>query len=355
MKKVFKMILWILVSLIALAGLGIGYLTLSEYRPAAVESAELTGASERAPKVGDTLTALSFNVGYCGLPAESDFFMDGGKMSRVASRDIVERNLAGVVDVIQREACDLTLLQEVDRAPGSKRSYYVDEAGALDTALGGQSAFATNFQCSFVPIPPLDPIGQVHSGIMTRSNLNALEASRIRLPSPFSWPLSTCNLKRCLLVTRIPVDGQNRQLVVVNLHLEAYDDGAGKAAQTKVLVDFLTQEYDTGNYVVAGGDFNQWLPGVDQTKFPAKATGAYIPGTIDASILPTDWTYAADDSTPTCRSNDMAYDAANPLNQLYVIDGFILSPNVQLQSVKTLPLNFQYADHNPVRVEFTLS
>jgi endonuclease/exonuclease/phosphatase family metal-dependent hydrolase len=228
----------------------------------------------------------------------------------------------------------------------------VDETAAL-ASLGAQSAFASNFLCPFVPIPVTDPMGKVDSGVMTLSNLSVSEAARLSLPSPFRWPISTCNLKRCLLATRIPVEG-GKELVVVNLHLEAFDDGAGKAAQTKVLADFLTKEYESGNYVVAGGDFNQWLPGVDQTKYPARTTGAYIPGNVDRSILPEGWTFAADDSTPTCRSGDKPYDAANPENYFYVIDGFILSPNVSLKSVRALPLGFQFSDHNPVRIEFEL-
>ena len=39
------------------------------------------------------------------------------------------------------------------------------------------------------------------------------------------------------------------RLVAVNLHLEAYDDGEGKAAQTAMLFDILEEEYAKGNYV----------------------------------------------------------------------------------------------------------
>ena len=353
MKKFLKGFLSVLGCLVLLAGLGILYLTLTEYRPEASEAAPLSGAAQRAPKAGDTLSAVSFNIGYCGLPAEADFFMDGGKMTRVGSKDIIERDLAGVTEILKAQKSDLTLLQEVDR--NSKRSYGVNEEVALRQSLSGQTAFASNFLCPFVPIPPLDPIGKVDSGIMTLSGLAAESATRIRLPSPFVWPFSTCNLKRCLLVTRIPVEGSDKELVVVNLHLEAFDDGAGKAAQTKVLVGILAEEYAKGNYVLAGGDFNQWLPGVDTSKYPVRTDGAYVPGTVEASILPSGWTYAADDTTPTCRQNSIPYDLSNPEIQHYVIDGFILSPNLTLQSVRTLPLNFQYTDHNPVRIEFTLS
>ena len=43
--------------------------------------------------------------------------------------------------------------------------------------------------------------------------------------------------------------------MVFNLHLEAYDNGEGKIAQSKKLADVLSQEYAKGNYVIAGGDF----------------------------------------------------------------------------------------------------
>jgi len=353
MKKFLKALLWTALCAALLAGLGLGYLTLKEYRPAASEAAALSGSASRAPRPGEALTAVSFNIGYCGLPAEADFFLDGGAMTRVGSRDIIERDLAGVTEALQAQAADLMLIQEVDL--GARRSYGVDQVAALGEALGGQSAFARNFLCPFVPIPVFDPIGRVDSGILTVSGLRADAATRVRLPSPFSWPLSACNLKRCLLVTRIPVEGTDRQLVVVNLHLEAYDDGAGKAAQTRVLADFLTEEYEKGNYVLAGGDFNQWLPGADRSKYPVKAQGAYAPGAVERSMLPEGWTFASDDSAPTCRLNDRPYDPSDPGTQHYVIDGFILSPNLALQSVKTVPLGFRYADHNPVRIEFSMS
>ena len=37
-----------------------------------------------------------------------------------------------------------------------------------------------------------------------------------------------------------------------------------------------------------------------------------------------------------------------------MIDGFILSPNVTLESVETLDLGFANSDHNPVRISVEL-
>jgi len=36
--------------------------------------------------------------------------------------------------------------------------------------------------------------------------------------------------------------------------------------------------------------------------------------------------------------------------QYYIIDGFILSPNVELQSICTFDESFVYSDHNPVEL-----
>ena len=42
----------------------------------------------------------------------------------------------------------------------------------------------------------------------------------IALPESFTWPVKTCNLKRCMLETRIPLEGSDKELVMINFHLE---------------------------------------------------------------------------------------------------------------------------------------
>ena len=164
---------------------------------------------------------------------------------------------------------------------------------------------------------------------------------------------SITQLKRCLLVERLPVQDSEKELVLVNLHLEAYDSGRGKEEQTKVLVEFLKAEYEKGNYCVAGGDFNQNFPGTED-RFPLREKAGFIPGKIDPSILE-GWTFAADVSNPSARLLDRPYDGDRNANQFYVIDGFVLSPNVNFDSVQTVDLDFRNSDHNPVKLAFTLN
>lgn len=347
--KKILLILGIAVGVILLALIGlIVFLSVTEYKPADRQTAEQICVAKDAQLAGTTLTVYTWNIGYAGLGKESDFFMDGGKMVNPPSQDTVEKNLAGIRAFIQENPADVWLLQEVDL--NSARTKHTNELSALSDTYGGSYAFAYNYKCPFVPIP-LPPIGKVESGIATLSGCQMEDyAQRIALPCPFSWPTRAANLKRCLLVTRHPVAGSDKELVFVNLHLEAYDDGEGKLAQTKLLMQVLQEEYAKGNYVIAGGDFNQTFPGGLDT-FPIADKEKWAPSILSESDLPDGWRFACDTDTATCRLLDQPYSAAC---QKYVIDGFILSPNVQLDAVTTVDLDFEHSDHNPVKLQITL-
>lgn len=356
MKKAFKIILKtvliiLLVVVIASAAL-FAWLTVTEFKPADVESAETVQADGAAAFSGTEVHILSMNVGYCALGKDSDFFMDGGEQTRPDSKDVIRDNLSGIEGIIADNPADFVFLQEVDT--DSMRSYDTNEKQELIDVTGLSSAYALNYSCGFVPFP-LPPIGKVHSGLLTLSTCQLAEANRISLPCPFSWPVSTANLKRCLLVSRVPIDGSDKELVLINLHLEAYDSGEGKIAQTKQLLSVLDEEYAKGNYVIAGGDFNQLFPGTADT-YPNEHPDLWKPGMLENDTIPEGWSYAFDRTVPTCRLLNRPYDPADIANtQYYVIDGFIVSPNVTVQSVTTLDEGFTYSDHNPVYLALTLN
>ncbi len=353
-KKLLKGLLVIVLVLVLALAAGIGYLSLTEYRPDEVEqlAVDLTYADRAdAPKApGMTLRVLTFNTGYAGLGAESDFFMDGGKQTHPESEQTVEKNEAGILDAIRDAGADVVLLQEVDRH--STRSFYHAQTRIYPEALDMVSVFAANYQCAFVPYP-WPPLGAVDSGLVTLTGQSVLRAERDALPCPFSWPLRVANLKRCLLVSYLPVEGTESELVIINLHLEAYDDGEGRKAQAEALLGRIEEEYQKGNYVIAGGDFNASFPGTLEN-YPVIDPETWQPGQIEIGWLPEGYTLAYDPSKPTCRLLNFPYDAANPDTQYYVIDGFILSPNVILASVETIDAGFAYSDHNPVLLTVTL-
>ena len=347
--RIIKVFLGLLLLVVLAAGGLLGYLSLTEYRPDDIEPLEVVQAARKDNvRVGERLDVLSFNTGYCGLGREQDFFMDGGSMVRPRSEEDVRANLNGILSELVRQNVDIYLLQEVDF--DSWRSYYTNQADTYRHGLSLNMACAYNFKCEFVPFP-WPPLGKVESGLVTFTGLNVTEATRESLPVPFSWPVSMANLKRCLLIERVPVEGTDRELVIINLHLEAYDDGEGKRAQTEQLMQILAAEYRNGNYVIAGGDFNQTFEGA--ASYPLLDESFWQPSKVYVSDLPNGFSFVYDDATPTCRLLNKPYDGERKNAQFYVIDGFIVSDNLKVNLIETVDLNFQYSDHNPVLLQVT--
>ena len=356
MKKVFalplrilKWILIIVVILIAVAFLYLGFLTLIEYKPADVEvivpEASVSGETETL-SVGDAVSVVTWNIGYCGLSKTADFFMDGGKEVKSQDKESVLNNLSSIEDTLDFLNPDVMYIQEID--VDSTRTYGIDETADFKNHFASYaSAFAKNFDVFFIPYP-IPPMGRMEAGIQTLSKYEITSAERIALPSPFSWPSRVGNLKRCLLVSRVPVEGTDKEFVFVNLHLEAYDDGAGKAAQTALLANFIQEEYEKGNYVVAGGDFNQTFSNVDTSVYPVLGENYWQAGLINVEDFADGWQFEMDTTHPTCRSLDRPYDGDTDNFQFYMLDGFIVSKNLKVDRIETIDEGFENTDHNPV-------
>lgn len=356
MGKVAKSCIKLLLIIIAVFVVGFGslilFLTITEYKPGNIEKLSFKGKALDEADLSKNIRFISWNVGYCGLGASADFFMDGGKKVVSQTESEVDENIKKITDKLREFNADVIFLQEVDRK--AYRSYNMDEEKFISEKFPDMlSSFAINLKALFIPYP-LPPIRNVEAGLMSLSRLKAESAERLSLPVSFNWPESTCNLKRCLLVERLPISGSDKKLVVINLHLEAYDSGKGKVAQTKVLLDIMEKEYKEGNYVVAGGDFNQSFSNIDISGFEKGNKGLWRPGILDADKFKDDFNTYMDISAPTCRSLDRAYDKTDDKFQYYAIDGFIVSKNVEVLSQKTIGLDFVNSDHNPIEMVIRL-
>ncbi len=351
MKKALKIVLIILLVLIGAVVIFLGWVTIREYRPAEVEQLMLPAYDEDLGDLaaGGSLRIMSFNTGYAALSKTEDFFMDGGSKVMPDNAQLVDTNMAGIAQIMAEADADLYFLQEVDT--GSRRSYYFDQAAFYENELLMDGVYTYNYKADFVPYP-IPPIGKVQSGLLTLTAYNFSEASRIALPCPFSWPVRTVNLKRCILETRIPVAGTDKELVLMNFHLEAYDSGEGKIAQTKMLSSLMEEEYAKGNYVIAGGDFNQTFEGMDT--YPILNKDDWVPGIISSEDLPEGFSFAVSDNVPTCRLLNGPYSGNYQDSQVYVIDGFIVSDNVAVDLVENMDVGFEYTDHQPVVLDVTL-
>lgn len=352
MSKTLKICIKILLIIIAVLILGfvslLTVLTVTEYKPGKVEKLTIKGQVSEEIDFSKEIKLVSWNVGYCGLGSTADFFMDGGTKVVSQTREEVDTNIAKITEKLAELNPDIAFLQEVDKK--SYRSYNVDQEKIISEKFNDRlSSFAINYKSLFVPYP-IPPMRNVEAGIMSLDRVKVESAERVSLPSPFTWPESTANLKRCLLVEKLPISGSNKKLVAINLHLEAYDSGEGKIAQTKALLDIMEKEYKEGNYVIAGGDFNQSFSNVDISKFDVGNEGLWKSGRLEVEAFEKNFNLYMDISTPTCRSLYRPYDKTDNKFQYYAIDGFIISKNVEVISQKTIGLDFENSDHNPIEM-----
>ena len=361
--KILKAILFVILAIVIIAVALLAVLTFTEFKPADLEKVEVAGTPTKTLSAGDSIDIVTWNIGYAGLSEEADFFMDGGTHTRSVSEDGVMANMEGIISLLKSYDPDVIFIQEVDES--STRSYRIDETVLLADAFSDfTTAFAYNYKCLFVPFP-MPPLARVYSGLQTLSRFGTSEfeksgdseimtADRIQLPCPFSWPVRLANLKRGLLVERVQIEGSDAELVLINLHLEAYDSGEGKIAQTKLLAEFIKSEYEKGNYVIAGGDYNLTFSNLDTSMYPVQPGDLWMCGELDATAFEPDFQLVMDTDTPTCRSLDRPLDLDDPTFQFYMIDGFIVSKNVRIDKLETIDTGFDFSDHNPVHIQVTL-
>jgi len=304
------------------------------------------------------LTFISWNVGYGGLGAESDFFYDSGALlSRGhmvrSPRELVEKNVDGLEQFMLQTKSDFFLLQEVDR--DSKRSYYVDMLDSAHSEVPEfYAGFAVNYHVQRMPLPLLEPwrvYGKVRSGLGTISRFTPVESTRYQLPGSYGWPTRIFQLDRCVAMHRYPVS-DGKELVVYNIHNSAYDDGSLKAQQLGFLKEMFQKEYERGNYVIAGGDWNQCPPFFPFNTFRSEGTDGYTQENIPADLLPEDWQWIYDPRVPTNRKSRDPYVPEETFVTL--IDFFLLSPNLRALQVRGLRQQFAYSDHQPVYLEISL-
>jgi len=348
MKKFLKILLYLILFIVLVfAGL-ILTAVISDYDP---DETTLVFEAANSQQLSDTLEfdILNWNIGYCGLDKSMDFFYDGGEQVRPPEEKVVN-SLKGVLSfLMQQDSMEFIMMQEVDKK--SKRSYRINEFDSIQAALPSYKAFfGTNYDVFFVPTPPTAPYGKVLSGLVSLSKFEPSNVTRYTFPGKYIFPKSLFMLDRCFMVKRFPVQN-GKELIIINTHNEAYDDGSQRKQQMEYLRNLLVKEYEKGNYVVVGGDWNQCPPAIQDT------IPGYVFDKIDFSIVskdlyPADWKWIFKNDIPTNRRVMKPYDQKT--SPTTVIDYFLISPNVENLSIENINLGFEFSDHHPVRAKFRL-
>ncbi len=352
--KVLKIILIILAALAAAFLIFLGIFTLIEYSPDQETALNLIGDNSAENSSPRELSILSWNIGYCGLDSATDFFLEGGSQKKRTAPERQKESLANITRFIQKTNPDICFLQEIDRK--SLRTYKVDQARALTSAFDNYATcHALNYKCAFVPMPVSAPIGKVNSGLLNMSRYQILDNTRIQLPGAFSWPTRIFHLKRCILISRIPSPVQGKSWYLLNVHLSAYDNGDMRKQQLAFLKELMISLYNEGHYVVVGGDWNSQFPGITNESFGSYTTpqeSLFWLQKMPKDWKPANWQWGYAPNTPSSRTLEQPYKKGE--NFTTVIDGFIVSPNLQIESIQGINLNFKDSDHNPVSIKVSI-
>jgi len=342
--KIFKLMLKVIGILIILFAMFVLYATISDYKPAPTELVYESEIPDTID-VNSNLSLMIWNIGYCGLSDDMDFFYDGGKQVRTSKENVLENFEFVKSELKSKDSLDFILLQEVDIK--SKRSYYLNELDSFNTLLPKfQSFLGKNYDVTFVPSPPTNPLGKVKSGLVSYSQHNPKKFTRYSFPGNYSWPIKLFMLDRCFLVKRYPTNN-NKELIVINTHNSAYDDGSLKKQQMEYLKTFLIEEYKKGNYIIVGGDWNQNPPDVDYSEIKENSpTKRFVLNPIAVDYLPDNWSWNYDPTTPTNRYLNAPFEKGKTITP--IIDFYLMSPNISTLSVKTLNFDFKNTDHQPV-------
>ncbi len=374
-KKVIKITGIILLALVIVLAAYIIYLYASYHRISDKQELQVEEISQNT-EAGNELTtdkqysALTYNIGFGAYTPDFSFFMDGGKSSWAKSKDSVKETIKGAGELVASKDPDFALVQEIDL--DATRSYHVNEYSILKENIPAYNCvFAQNYDSAFLFYPFTQPHGKSKAGLALFSKYPITGSMRR------SFPISTSftkffDLDRCYSISRVPVDN-GKELVIFELHMSAYGNSdAIREGQIRMLSEDMQKEYEAGNYVICGGDFNHDLKAVDTQSKASDADNNTQTDSEDSaepeswaypfprSELPEHFSFCLDQLSEDEKNN--LWNSARNADMEYVpgetytvtLDGFIISDNVECTKYENVNTGYSYSDHDPVYMEFQL-
>lgn len=314
---------------------------------------------------------MTFNIGFGAYDDQFTFFMDTGYedsekkiktkgyQSWATDKQHIYNNIEGCISVINSKFPDFIMLQEVD--DNSTRTYHINEVELITNEFKDFSfSQANDYHSAFLFYPFTQPHGKSSSNLITLSKTNIISSLRRSLPLSDSKIANIMDLDRCIMINRYEIQDSDKQFVLINIHLSAYDEGGKiRKKQNELLREVLENERKNGNYVILGGDFNQVLI-PNGTEYYIKQNGEITPdwvaefeGTFEGYTLA--YSTEGDDGANfgTARNNTKPFNK----NWTYTctIDGFVVSNNIEIEDIKNITSHtFKYSDHNPVLLTFKM-
>jgi len=268
---------------------------------------------------------VTYNIGY----------LSGMTNNTTAEKpeSLYEANLKKVKNEFKLLNTDIIAFQEIDYA--SARSYYINQQDEIAKLGYNYVAQAVNWDETYVPFPYWPPsihFGETVSGQSILSKYPVTSHERIVLERVADAPFyrDALYLERLAQVSLTAIE--DKQVAIINVHLEAFDK-ATREKQLNVVIK-LFNDYRKIYPTILLGDFNS------------------APTFENAAI---NKIFALDDIGNAAFKNDTpsnTYDTENPFKRIDYI--FYTENSIEYIEGKVLTQFEQASDHLPVEMRFKL-
>lgn len=286
----------------------------------------------------DTFSLVTFNIGY----------LSGMTNNTAVERpeSLIMRNLEKSVDLFQRIKPDFISFQEIDF--DASRSFNFNQAHAIAlNASFNYTSTCINWNKKYVPFPywPISShFGKTVSGQAIASQYPIIENSSYTLARSKNntFYYDAFYLDRLAQISTI--DMGLIQLIIINVHLEAFDSETRNIQIQEVLG--IYHQYSETNPVILCGDFNST---------PPNATNPYQDDNVIESLLEDTQIEMAIDIYEDMR-NEVDYFTFNSESPIRRIDYIFFNPEF-ITCIDSRVLNEagQISDHLPVWMKFTFN
>ncbi len=310
------------------------------------ENNDITIIRNKKLKMNDEFSILTWNIGHCYMTKKRHVKIEDMNFSKREKKNEIKKNIKDITKQLKDINSDIIIMQEVDKS--SYLSYYNNQKEEIADNLDNYGySYAPNIKHKLMK-----------SGLMLMSKFRIKEVKKESLKTEHnSYLISEYTEHNSFHVSRYDVCS-NKEFVLINLQLlKIYNSNIIQSIVINgdnqlFIMKFVVAEFEKGNYVIVGGDWNLVLD-TDLTSDEIKHKN--LPDWL-YELAPMwnlkEWTWVYDKNIPTIRDPESEYIKGNSYTG--IVDGFLLSPNIDLIEVKTIDQEFKYSYHNPVLIKVKL-
>jgi endonuclease/exonuclease/phosphatase family metal-dependent hydrolase len=250
----------------------------------------------------------------------------------VRQKKLYDENLKKVKAHFKMQNPDIIALQEIDYH--SARSYYANQQDSIAKIGYNYVAKAINWDKKYLPFPYWPPsmqFGEILSGQSILSKYPLSDQKRVILKRVDNSPFYRDLFYLDRLAQIVTVHINNKDIILINVHLEAFDKPT-RLEQMDFVID-LFEQLSQENPVILLGDFNS-----DSTNDTAAIKKIFFIKNIG---------YAALGNT-----FDYTFDSENPYKRIDYI--FYTKNSIEMVDSQVLKEFGQISDHLPVTMQFRI-